>query len=83
MAYFVEESTSDVPILGEQHSGIPGYLLDKARDAKKGIFDTWTKPRNERLKIPVIPSGIGTDTFFEALDELRQDIGTDNVELTL
>lgn len=81
MAPFLEESKSDVPVLGQKHSGIPEYLLDKARDAKKGIFDTRTKPQNERSRLPVIPQGIDADKFFEALDELRQELGAEHVEL--
>ncbi|KUI57788.1 hypothetical protein VP1G_05073 [Cytospora mali] len=81
MATFLEESNSDVPILGQKHSGIPEYLLDKAREAKKGIFETRTKPLNERSRLPVVPLGIDRDKFFEALDELRQEIGPENVEL--
>lgn len=81
MASFLEESTSEVPVLEQQHSGIPEYLLHKARDAKKGIFDIRTKPQGERSRLPVIPLGIAQETFFKALDELRQEIGAENVEL--
>lgn len=81
MAPYLEEATTDVPVLPATHSGIPPFLLDKARDAKKSIFDTRTKPLNERQRLPVIPQGIDRDKFFEALDDLRKEIGQENVEV--
>lgn len=76
-----EEAKSDVPVLPGAHSGIPPYLLDKARDAKKTIFETRTKPLNERQRLPVIPQGIDRDKFLEALDELRKELGPEHVEV--
>ena len=55
---FAEEANSDVPTLPASHSGIPTYLLDKARKAKEGIFEGRTKPQNERQRLPVVPQGI-------------------------
>lgn len=81
MASFREEAQSDVPLVSEKHSGIPASLLDKARDIKKEWFAVRTKPLNDRKRLPVIPQGIEEAKFFEALDELRRDIGLDNVEL--
>lgn len=81
MAPYLEEAKTDVPVLPDAHSGIPPFLLEKARDAKKTIFDTRTKPVNERQRLPVIPQGIDRDKFFEALDELRKEIGPEHVEV--
>lgn len=81
MASFREEAQSEVPLVSEKHSGIPASLLDKARGIKKEWFAVRTKPLNDRKRLPVIPQGIEEAKFFEALDELRGDIGLDNVEL--
>lgn len=81
MAPFLDEGNFDVPLLSEKHSGIPFSLLEKARTAKQEIFDTQTKPVNERQRLPVIPQGIQKDKFFAALDELREDLGDQNVEV--
>lgn len=81
MAISLEEAKSDIPTLAEKHSGISAKLLDKARDVKKDTFEKRTKPLNERQRLPVIPQGIERDKFFEALDELRNEIGAANVEL--
>lgn len=81
MAPYLEEAKTDVPVLPDTHSGIPPFLLDKARDAKKTIFETRTKPLNERQRLPVVPQGIDRDKFFEALDELRKEIGSEHVEV--
>lgn len=81
MAPFLDEAKSDVPTLAQKHSGIPEVLLEKARAVKKDTFDKRTKPLNDRQRLPVIPQGISKETFFEALDELRKDIGTENVEV--
>lgn len=78
---FAEEAKSDVPVLPETHSGIPKYLLDKARNAKETVFETRTKPINSRRRLPVIPLGIERDKFLEALDDLRGQLGAQNVEV--
>lgn len=81
MAPFSDDPLSAVPTLAQKHSGIPENLLQKAQGVKKDTFEKRTKPRNDRQRLPVIPQGISSDKFFEALDELRMDIGVKNVEL--
>lgn len=81
MASFLEEANSNVPTLTQKHSGIPDYLLEKAQAVKKDTFEKRTKPLNDRQRLPVIPQGIDEETFFKALDELRKDIGTGNVDV--
>ncbi len=78
---FANEATSDVPTLPGTHSGIPTYLLDKARKTKEGIFEGRTKPVKERQRLPVVPQGIERDDFIAALEDLKQQLGTDNVEV--
>lgn len=81
MATVQDESISDVPTLAQKHSGIPASLLDQAQAVKKDTFGKRTKLLNERKRLPVIPQGVEKDLFFQALDELRQEIGVDNVDL--
>ncbi len=76
---FSDEATSEIPVLPGTHSGIPTYLLEKARGAKKAVFESRNKPQNERRRLPVIPQGIERDAFLAALDDLRSQLGTDNV----
>ncbi len=78
---FSGEATSEIPVLPATHSGIPTYLLDKAANANKAVFETRTKPQKPRQKLPVIPQGIGEDAFFAALDELRAELGAQHVEV--
>lgn len=78
---YSDEATSDVPTLPGAHSGIPPYLLEKARQAKEAVFDTRTKPRNERQRLPVVPLGIERDVFLHALAELKESLGDGNVEV--
>jgi hypothetical protein len=78
---FAEEAKSDVPTLPGTHSGIPAYLLEKARKAKEGIFEGQTKPQNERQRLPVVPQGIERDDFLEALAELKSELGDEHVEV--
>ncbi|KAI1453735.1 vanillyl alcohol oxidase [Annulohypoxylon moriforme] len=77
---FSEEAQSDVPLLSEKHSGIPEFLLDKARNAKAGVFETRTKPKASRNRLPVIPHGIDEQTFSTALSELGKQLGEEHVE---
>ncbi|KAI1086685.1 vanillyl alcohol oxidase [Rostrohypoxylon terebratum] len=77
---FSEEAQSDVPLLSEKHSGIPGFLLEKARKAKAGVFETRTKPKTTRNRLPVIPHGIDERVFSDALEELGTQLGQENVE---
>ncbi|TPX13388.1 uncharacterized protein E0L32_006118 [Thyridium curvatum] len=76
-----EEAKARIPVLPETHSGIPTYLLAKAERAKEAIFQTRTKPTNDRQRLPVIPQGIERDKFFEALDDLRKRLGAEYVEV--
>lgn len=77
---FLEEAQSDVPLLSEKHSGIPDFLLEKAREAKVGVFETRSKPNSKRNRLPVIPQGVEEQVFFDALTELGKQLGTQNVE---
>lgn len=78
---FAAEASSDVPTLPGTHSGIPEYLLEKARKAKEGVFETRTKPQNERQRLPVVPQGIERDEFLKALAELKEQLGQEHVEI--
>jgi hypothetical protein len=78
---FKEEAESDVPQLPEVHSGIPSFLLDKARDAKRWVFETRTKPQKPRERLPVVPQGVDREAFLAALDEIRLELGSENVEV--
>ncbi len=78
---FSQEASSDVPTLPTVHSGIPPYLLDKAKEAKQGVFAGRTKAQNERQRLPVVPQGIERDDFMKALDELREQLGSEHVEV--
>ncbi|KAK0641813.1 hypothetical protein B0T16DRAFT_420563 [Cercophora newfieldiana] len=78
---FAEEATTDVPTLPETHSGIPVYLLDKARNAKAGVFDGRTKPIRDRQRLPVVPQGIERDDFLAALEDLKAKMGHEFVEI--
>ncbi|XXH01704.1 hypothetical protein Hte_008065 [Hypoxylon texense] len=77
---FADESQSDVPLLSEKHSGIPDFLLEKARKAKVSVFETRTKPKASRNRLPVIPHGVEEQVFVDALGELGKQLGTENVE---
>jgi hypothetical protein len=78
---FAEEANSDVPTLPASHSGIPTYLLDKARKAKEGIFEGRTEPQNERQRLPVVPQGIERDDFLKALAELQEQLGVEHLQI--
>ncbi|KAK0717809.1 hypothetical protein B0T26DRAFT_710902 [Lasiosphaeria miniovina] len=78
---FADEANSAVPTLPSTHSGIPTFLLEKAQKAKEGIFETRTKPANERQRLPVVPLGIERDEFTKALAELRGQLGAEHVEI--
>lgn len=77
---FTDEAQSDVPLLSEKHSGIPPFLLEKARKAKVSVFETRTKPKATRNRLPVIPHGIEEQVFVDALGELGKQLGVENVE---
>ncbi len=78
---FSDEATSKVPLLPGTHSGIPEYLLEEAQRVKNVIFETRNKPQSVRQRLPVVPQGIEPDRFLEALDELRDQLGTEHVEV--
>ncbi|RYP46676.1 hypothetical protein DL768_007148 [Monosporascus sp. mg162] len=77
---FSTEAESDVPLLSEAHSGIPGFLLEKAREVKASVLETRTKPHSSGKRLSVIPPGVEEPVFLGALEELRKQLGADNVE---
>ena len=77
---FSEEAQSDVPLLSQKHSGIPDFLLEKARETKASIFETRTKVQSSRQRLPVIPHGVEEQVFLDALTELGGQLGAANVE---
>jgi hypothetical protein len=75
------EETSTIPLLAEKHSGIPANLLAKAEKAKALIYETRKKSTDIGQRSVVIPQGIEKARFFEALEELDVQLGTENVEI--
>ena len=70
----------DPPTLEERYSGIPERLLDKARKTKKQTFQNQTKGlRDLRTRLPVLPQGVNEGTFNQAIEDLRNRLGADNV----
>ncbi|KIH92527.1 hypothetical protein SPBR_02501 [Sporothrix brasiliensis 5110] len=71
---------TDVPTLPEAHSGIPVYLLDKARATKAAVYQLKTNagadtdmPR--RRAVPALPVGVTAETFQTAMADLRARLG--------
>jgi len=78
---FENEAKSTIPVLPDTHSGIPTYLLEKAKNAKAAVFETRTKLQSRRQRLPVLPQGVDGETFKKALDDLKKQLGADHVEL--
>jgi hypothetical protein len=74
-------SGTSVPLLSEKHSGIPEWLLDKAREAKAHALSVTTKIDSTEPRVVAYPQGIETHVFDKAIDELGKEIGTENVVL--
>ena len=77
---------SDVPTLPETHSGIPVYLLDKARATKAAVYQlkdnagaNTSIPR--RRAVPALPVGLNAKTFEVAIADLRSLLGSEHVEV--
>ena len=60
---------------------MPPYLLEEAERVKVTIFETRNKPKSVRQRLPVIPQGIEPERFFEALADLRGELGDEHVEV--
>ncbi|KAF2185912.1 vanillyl alcohol oxidase [Zopfia rhizophila CBS 207.26] len=70
------------PTLAEKHSGIPDRLIDKARAAKSLVYEgKTTSDTTPRQRGIAIPQGISKQRFFEAIEELKKELGSENVEL--
>ncbi|KAI0437181.1 hypothetical protein F4803DRAFT_571240 [Xylaria telfairii] len=70
-----------VPLLSEKHSGIPEWLLGKAQEAKAHALSVATKVQGPRQRGPVYPPGVEESVFDKAIDELREQLGSDHVVL--
>lgn len=72
---------SPTPQLSEKHNGIPARLFDKATRTKASIWDIATKPEEKKVKKIAIPQGIEESKFFDAIDDLKNQLGSEHVEL--
>lgn len=75
----------DVPTLPETHSGIPTYLLDKARATKEAVYNLKDNAADtaipRRRSVPALPQGVTKDAFNTAIADLREQLGADHVEV--
>ena len=70
----------DPPTLSQSYSGIPERLLNKARNAKKLVYENQTKGIScRRIRGPVIPKGITQPLFDAAIQELQSQLGNEHV----
>ncbi|CAK7202050.1 hypothetical protein SEUCBS139899_004769 [Sporothrix eucalyptigena] len=77
---------ADVPTLPETHSGIPVYLLDKARATKQAVYDLKTNAGKDtaiprRREVPALPQGVTAEAFQTAIADLRTLLGAEHVEV--
>ncbi|CAK7225153.1 hypothetical protein SCUCBS95973_005764 [Sporothrix curviconia] len=77
---------ADVPTLPQTHSGIPVYLLDKARATKTAVYQLKSNggastaiPR--RRAVPALPQGVTAEAFEAAMADLRTLLGAEHVEV--
>lgn len=76
---------SSIPNLDKQYSGIPDRLLNEAKRAKSLLYSNRTdidaKPKDRTLETPRLPPDVTRETFNTAIAELRDAVGSQNVEL--
>ena len=72
-------SVADPPTLHDKYSGIPERLLEKAREAKRLVYQNQSKNVRSRVHLPVVPVGISQPAFNVAIAELRDQLGHSNV----
>ncbi|KAI0907038.1 hypothetical protein F4823DRAFT_604387 [Ustulina deusta] len=77
----LNDDSKYVPLLSERHSGIPEWLLEKAVEAKAHVLSVRTKIQDTKQRTPVYPPGVEGSVFDKAVDELREQLGTDQVVL--
>lgn len=73
-------SAVDVPVYPATYSGIPERLIGKAVKEKARLAENQTKEnKTARKRGLAIPQGIGKVQFYNAIDELSQQLGAANV----
>ncbi|KAI1349860.1 hypothetical protein F5Y01DRAFT_316361 [Xylaria sp. FL0043] len=80
MAHLKDDSTY-VPLLTEKHTGIPERLLEKAKDAKAHVLSVRTKIQGTKQRTSVYPPGVEEGVFDKAVEEIREQLGADQVVL--
>ncbi|KAI1172187.1 vanillyl alcohol oxidase [Nemania sp. FL0916] len=80
MANSKDDSTY-VPLLSETHSGIPEWLLEKVQREKASVLSVRTKVQSTKPRALAYPLGVEEAVFHKAIDELREQLGTDHVVL--
>lgn len=76
-----KHDSTNVPLLSEKHSGIPESLLEKAQEAKAHVLSVTTKIQGARKRALAYPPGVEVKIFDQAVDELREQLGSDHVVL--
>lgn len=71
----------DVPTLPETHTGIPRYLLEKAKATKETIVSLRTEGHGKAPRSVVVPKGMEESVFLEAFNGLKEILGAENAEL--
>lgn len=70
-----------IPDLGDKYSGVPARLAQEAIDAKSRLYSQKTLPDSVSRRRTALPPGISQDAFEQAIAELRQSLGRENVEV--
>ncbi|KAI1504837.1 glycolate oxidase [Biscogniauxia marginata] len=72
-----------IPYLKDKHSGAPERLRKEAEAARDRLYSNRTLPPSQPRKGPVrLPPDVSPEGFEAAIKELRDAIGTDNVQIT-
>ena len=71
-----------VPLVPDNHGGVPQYLEKEAQKAKRDVLEGETLKDTPRQRPPAVPPGFNPEQFVKVLGELREELGSEHVEIT-
>ena len=72
---------SPIPDLQTRYSGVPKRLSQEAVHAKARLYSQKTAPESRPRRRTALPPGVSRADFDQAVTDLRNTLGKDNVEL--
>ena len=81
MSSSASSTLGSIPDLITKYSGVPKRLSQEAIDARTRLFSQKNVPDSVPRRRTALPPGVSSESFDQAVTELKGALGKENVEL--